>query len=265
MSKAHQNATLVSMLRHRAQQHAEAHAYTFLIDGEQAAATLTYGEVDRQARALAAMLQSFGMLGERALLIYPAGLEFITAFYGCLYAGVVAIPTQAPANRLKANQALARFQAIVGDARPLMVLTTTAISARLQALVDQIPELGAARWISTDSLPSEMADQWREPPINLEALAFLQYTSGSTAIPKGVMVSHRNLLANSEYIDYGFEHTPESIAINWLPHFHDMGLINGIIQPLFKAFRCFTMSPATFLQSPFQWLKAITRYRVTHS
>ena len=264
-NSASDHLTLVGLLREQSCLHTHTPLYTTLIDGEEEGTTLSHFEVDQQARAIGALLQSLEGKGKRALLLYPSGLEFVVAFYGCLYAGVIAVPTPIPVNQFKAKQSLLRFQAIVDDAGPFAVLTLSSLLPKLKSLVDGIPGLGAARWIATDDIPIQMAETWIDPQVDPDTLAFLQYTSGSTAEPKGVMVSHRNLLANSEYIDHGFEHTSESVSLTWLPHFHDMGLINGFIQPLYKNFRCFVMSPVAFLQSPFRWLKAISRYRVTHS
>ncbi|HEX8090548.1 MAG TPA: condensation domain-containing protein, partial [Blastocatellia bacterium] len=258
-------SSLVGLLRHRACLQPQGPVYTPLIDGEQEGATLSYFEVDLRARAIGAVLQALGANQQRVLLVYPPGTDFVLAFYGCLYAGAIAVPTQAPVNRLKNNQSLTRFQAILSDAGPLAVLTTSAMLPKLKSLADEVANSSPIHWIATDEIAAHMADSWQDVEVAPDALALLQYTSGSTASPKGVMVSHRNLLANSEYIDYGFEHTSQSVALSWLPHSHDMGLINGIIQPLYKGFRCFLMPPAAFIQSPYRWLKAISHYRVTHS
>src|SRR5215204_5547779 len=206
-SSASGNLTLVDLLSGQTALHPHSPLYTTLIDGEEEGTTLSHFEVDQQARAIGALLQSLEGKGERALLIYPAGLEFVVAFFGCLYAGVIAVPTSIPVNQLKQKQSLLRFQAIADDAGPFAVLTLSSFMPKLMSLVEHIPSLGAARWIATDSISIEMADTWTDPHIGPDELAFLQYTSGSTANPKGVMVSHRNLLANSEYIDHGFEHT----------------------------------------------------------
>ncbi|HST21175.1 MAG TPA: AMP-binding protein, partial [Blastocatellia bacterium] len=256
---------LVSLLRQRAEQQSSSSVYTLLLDGEEEGATFNYFEVDLQARAIGAVLQSLGAHQKPVLLIYPPGIEFIFAFYGCLYAGAIAVPTQLPASRAKNNQSMVRFQAILSDANPLAVLTTSAMLPKLKPLAENVPGLGAMHWIATNQISTPLAEQWKEPEVGIDELALLQYTSGSTASPKGVMVSHRNLLENSEYIDFGFEHSAQSVSLTWLPHSHDMGLINGIIQPLYKGFRCYVMSPTAFIQSPYRWLKAISRYRVTHS
>lgn len=254
-------ATLVELLRWRALHQPDQPAYTFLVDGETEEAHLTYGELDRQSRCIGALLQNLGATGERALLLYPPGLEFIAAFFGCLYAGVVAVPAYPP----RFNQSMSRLQDIVADAHATVVLTTTSILSNLKQWEAEAPELAALHWLATDNVVSTLAEDWQEPAVGSNTLAFLQYTSGSTATPKGVMVSHGNLLHNSAYIDHNWEHTTDSVLVTWLPHFHDMGLIYGIIQPLYKGFRCFMMPPVSFVQRPIRWLQAISRYKATHS
>lgn len=259
------NSNLVTLLRERARKQSNNPAFTLLSDGEEAGATLIYSEVDLQARAIAAALQRIGAYQEPVLLLYPPGMEFVAGFFGCVYAGAIAVPTQVPANRSKNNQSLVRFQAILRDANPVAVLSTSALLPKLKSFAENAPDMRRIHWIATDEISTVTAERWLSPECDPDALVLLQYTSGSTASPKGVMVSHRNLLTNSEYIDFGFEHTPQSVALTWLPHSHDMGLINGIIQPLYKGFHCLIMSPTAFIQSPYRWLKAISRYRVTHS
>jgi amino acid adenylation domain-containing protein len=257
--------TLVHLLRSTACRQPDRRGYTFLFDGEEEGGSFNYSELHRQARAIGASLQSPNVKGARALLVYQQGLEFVAAFYGCLYAGIIPVPTPPLLNQKQASQALSRLQVIANDSRPIALLTTSAILAKIKPLLAQTPALTAALWVATDVIPIEMAETWRDPNVNADDLALLQYTSGSTASPKGVMVSHRNLLYNSAYINEGFQHTPESRSLTWLPHFHDMGLIDGIIQPLYMRFPCFLMPATAFLQSPFRWLSAISRYRVTHS
>jgi amino acid adenylation domain-containing protein len=259
------HSSLVKLLRERAGHQPDNPAYTFLIDGEEEGTTLNYFEVDIRARAIAATLQRFGASRNPVLLVYPPGIDFVLAFYGCLYAGAIAVPTQPPGTGHKNSQSLARFQAIIDDAKPQAVLSTSALAPKLKTLAENQRGVIPEYWIATDELSAGMARKWHNPETEADALALLQYTSGSTASPKGVMVSHRNLLTNSEYIDYGFGHDAQTISLSWLPHSHDMGLINGIIQPLYKGFHCYLMSPAAFIQSPYRWLKAISRYRVTHS
>ena len=253
--------TLLELLRQRAFQQPHKRAYTFLADGEVEEAQLTYGELDRAARAIAVSLQSYAEVGDRVLLLYPSGLEFVAAFMGCQYGGFIAVPAPAP----RPNKPMTRLEAILKDALPSVVLTTSSILAAVEKLSVQTPELKTIRWIATDGLDRDLAERWQEPEVTSDHLAFLQYTSGSTALPRGVMVSHTNILQNSAELDHGWVHTPESAIVSWLPHFHDMGLIYGVIHPLYKGIPAYLMPPVYFLQRPFRWLQAITRYQGTHS
>lgn len=252
---------LIKILRWRAIHQPARQAYTFLLDGETEAVHLSYGELDEQARAIATWLQHQGFAGERALLLYPPGLEFISAFFGCLYAGVVAIPVYPP----RPNRSISRIQAIVADAEAKVALTTTSLFMNTGRWLTESPDLATLRWQATDNGVCNWVLDWQEPTLNSDTLAFLQYTSGSTGNPKGVMVSHGNLMRNSADLDRGWEHTSESVLITWLPTFHDMGLIYGVIQPLYKGFPCYLMAPVSFLMRPIRWLQAISRYKGTHS
>ncbi|MBD2040610.1 non-ribosomal peptide synthetase [Microcoleus sp. FACHB-672] len=253
-------ANLVELLRYRAFHQPEQIAYTFLPEGETEEISITYQELDRQSRAIAAHLQSLGASGERALLLYPAGLDYLVAFFGCLYSQVIAVPLYPP----KAKRNLPKIQVIATDARASFALTTTRIAGNLEAIFERAPQLKAMRWIATDALANG-EDAWVESAINCNDLAYLQYTSGSTSTPKGVMISHANVLHNIDCIDRGFEHTQDSVAVTWLPHFHDMGLIDGLLKPLYKGIPCYFMPPAAFIQRPVRWLEAISRYKATHS
>jgi len=257
-------STLVEILRWRALQQPELRAYTYLIDGEAEGDNLTYEALDRQARSIGALLQSHRAGGERALLLYPAGLEFIAAFFGCLYAGVIAVPLPPP-NPAQSLRTLPRLRAIIRDAQPSVVLTTSAILSNTESLFTQAPELQQMRWLATDKVTGSLAQQWRDPAVTGDTRALLQYTSGSTAEPKGVVISHGNLLHNSAYINRLFALIPESVTVTWLPAFHDMGLTNGIIQPVYKGRPCYLMPPVSFLMRPIRWLQAISRYQATIS
>ena len=252
---------LVDLLRKRAYIQPDQKAFIFLKDGETEADSLTYQELDRKSRAIAAQLQSLGATGDRALLLYPPGLDFIAAFFGCLYAGVVAVPVSPP----KRNQSIDRLRAIASDAGATIALTVTSTLAQVQSQFTQEPEFPDMRSLATDSIANDKASDWQPVQVSKDTLAFLQYTSGSTGTPKGVMVSHGNLLQNSADLDLGWEHTPNSIMVTWLPTFHDMGLIYGAIQPLYKGFPCYMMPPVSFMERPFRWLQAISRYKATHS
>ncbi|MBH8567023.1 amino acid adenylation domain-containing protein [Nostoc sp. CENA67] len=254
-------ANLVNLLRYRAIVQPNKVAFTFVEDGEIEKASLTYGELDRQARAIAVQLQSHGVAGDRALLLYPPGLEFIAAFFGCLYSQTVAVPAYPP----RRNQNLSRLQAIASDAKAKVALTTTSVLTNFQSRLVENPELASLQWLATDDLNGELASNWQKPEVSGDTLAFLQYTSGSTGIPKGVMLNHRNLLHNEEMIRRSFQHTEESIVVGWLPLFHDMGLIGNVLQPLYLGIPSILMSPVEFLQQPLRWLKAISRYKATTS
>jgi len=255
-------ATLVDILHARALQQPEKKAFTFLLDGETEEVNLTYLELDLQARAIAALLQDMRASGERALLLYPPGLEFIAAFFGCLYAGVVAVPAYPPRTNNRSND---RLQAIVADAQATVVLTTTQTLSNLERWFADTVELAALRVLTTDNVARDLAETWQEPTVNGDTLAYLQYTSGSTSKPKGVMISHRNVMNNSADIALAWETGTDSVLVSWLPHFHDFGLVYGIIQPVYQGFPCVLIAPTSFIQQPIRWLKAISRYRATHS
>lgn len=261
LSKDIEFSTLVDLLTYRGKDQPDKVGFTFLQDGTTDNVTLTYRELDRQARSIAASLQEANLAGERALLLYPSGLDFIAAFFGCLYAGVIPVPVYPP----KRNQKIWRLQAIVSDAQPAVVLTITSLLSSVAVHFAENPELARTRLMTTDGITGDLESAWREPAISRDTLAFLQYTSGSTSAPKGVMVSHGNLLHNSDCIRQSMKLTEDSVSVTWLPSYHDMGLIDGIIQPLYTGFPAFLMSPTSFLQQPIRWLQAISHYRATHS
>ena len=252
---------LVDLVRRRARHQAEEIAFTFLVNGEDEQVHLTNGELDRQARAIGGWLESLDLAGRPALLLYPPGLEFIAAFFGCLYAGVVAVPVYPP----RRNRSLARIQAIAEDAEATLALTTDVVLRRVEGLIDETPHLKELTWLATSRVPKGMDERWAMPDVDGNTLAFLQYTSGSTGSPKGVVLNHANLIHNSALIAHVFEHTRSSLGVFWLPGYHDMGLIGGILQPLYVGRPNILMSPMAFLQRPFRWLSAITRFGGTTS
>jgi amino acid adenylation domain-containing protein len=254
-------STLIELLRQRATEEPDRLAFAFLSDGTTEIGRLTYQDLDRKARAIAVSLREMNMPSERALLLFQPGLDFVAAFFGCLYSGVVPIPAPLP----KLNGKSPRLEAIVSDAQPGILLSTASlISTRIQRRQENSPWTGL-RLLASDDLPDDQALEWRAPKITRDSLAFLQYTSGSTTTPKAVMVSHRNLLRNSEYIKQSFELNEATVSVTWLPNYHDMGLIDGIVQPIYSAFPAFLMSPVSFLQKPIRWLRAISDYRASHS
>ncbi|MEM7581357.1 MAG: fatty acyl-AMP ligase, partial [Cyanobacteria bacterium P01_A01_bin.80] len=254
-------STVVELLRLRSSKQANRNAFTFLLDGEIEQTTLTYVELDRRARRIAAQLQVQGLTGERALLLYPAGLDFLIAFFGCLYAGVVAVTAYPPRNKRNTP----RIKAISNDAQATVALTTTEKLSTVQSLMTEKTDVKSLQWLTTDNLVPGIEDIWEEPSINKDTLAFLQYTSGSTGTPKGVMISHGNLLHNAQTTYQFMGHSPDSKFVTWLPMYHDMGLIGGILQPLYGGFECIIMPPTSFLQRPYRWLQAISKYKGTTS
>ncbi len=248
--------TIVETLRYRTLHQPEKLAYTFLVDGETQEIKLTYQELDRLARAVGGWLQKQGAGGERALLLYPPGLDFLVAFFGCLYAGVVAVPAYPP----RPNQSLNRLQAIVNDAQASLVLTTNSVLNNGSRQLSNTKELGHLCWLATETIDQELAEIWQEPDINSDTLAFLQYTSGSTSMPKGVMLTHGNLIHNQRIIEAACNHNSECNYVSWLPLYHDMGLGNAV-QPIFIGSSAVLMSPVSFLQRPYRWLQAISQYK----
>jgi len=254
-------STLVELLRHRASQQPEGLAFTFLADGETESNSFTYQDLDRRSRVIAAQLQAWNLSGERALLFYPAGLEYLAAFFGCLYAGVVAVPAYPPRNKRNTP----RIASVAVDAQAAIALTTSTSLSPIQSLLSQKANLGNLKWLATDCLPEGIEESWQMSSIKGDTIAFLQYTSGSTGTPKGAMLSHGNLLHNAAMTYRFMEHSPSSTFVSWLPTYHDMGLIGGILQPLYGGFPCLLMPPAAFLQRPYRWLKAISHYQGTTS
>lgn len=256
--------TLVELLRRRADDLAEQPAFIFLTDGETEVGELTYGELDHRARAIAARLQSLCAQGERAILLYPPGLDYIAAFFGCLYAGVVAVPAYPPQRK----RMLGRLRAVLTDSGASLALAPAKVHAGVERLSRQdsgMAEFGDVQWLETDVPAEGIETIWRTPSVAGETLAFLQYTSGSTGTPKGVMVSHENLLHNQRMIQEAFGHGEHTTVLGWLPLYHDMGLIGNVLQPLYLGRPCVLMSPVHFMQKPFRWLSAISRYRATTS
>ena len=259
-----QPSTLVELLQWRADRQPNHHGYTFLLNGKTESAPLSYSELDRQARAIAALLQQHQAEGERALLLYPQGLEVIAAFCGCLYAGVIAIPVPPPeSGRLK--RTLPRLRSIVKDAQAAFVLTTPGILELVGNVRDEFPEFDSMQWIDTTEIDLALAEQWQDPKVDKDQLAYLQYTSGSTSTPKGVMLTHFNLIHHCGYLQKACGYDEESVSITWMPYFHDYGLVEGMMVPLYNGTPCYVMSPFSFIKRPLQWLRNIGKYKGTHS
>src|SRR5262245_16122157 len=247
--------TLNTLLDSRAEERRDQTAFVFLRDGEDDVATITYGELHARACAVAAALRSRTVRNERALLLYPPGLEFLSAMFGSLYAGLVAVPAHPP----NPDRSLKRLEAIASDSEPAVVLTTSDIAARAASVEASLPRLSSLRWLSTDTVDAADESVWS--PGAREDLAILQYTSGSTGTPKGVECTHANALHNAAYVHDVYSVTDETVSVTWLPHFHDMGLMLGLMQPLYAGVLGVFMPPGAFVQNPVRLLRAITRYR----
>lgn len=258
--------TIIDILDQRAAATPDQIAYIYLTDGEQNEQSITYGELARRAKVLAYQLQRSDGTEQPVALLLPQGLSFIVGFFGCLYAGCIAVPTSIPGK----NRGADKFNAIVQDAGIQVALTTGNVLNQLQKWHGGQPFVRSLNWLLLDNLdPTDGVVH--PPPRSLtdgeasQSIAFLQYTSGSTGNPKGVMVTHRNMLANSEIIRQCFQNTAQSVSVCWLPSFHDMGLLDGIIQPVYVGFRSVLLAPVHFLQRPVRWLQALSTYRATYS
>ena len=261
----------VALLQARASQQAlgSEGGFAFLGDGDVSPESTLGGgctrwnfvDLDLRARSIAATLQAGSLSGERVLLLYPPGLDFLAAFCGCLYAGVVAVPAYLP----RSDRALPRLRGIVADSSPRAVMTLEAMLGDADRWAAAIPELQQASRLASDSVPASLAESWLDPQSNRDTLAFLQYTSGSTADAKGVMVSHGNLLSNSAVIQRSFGSDRASRGVSWLPLHHDMGLIGGALQTIYCGGSSTLFSPVAFLQRPVRWLELISRTGATIS
>lgn len=259
------DSTLVDILRARAQSHARRVAYVFLQDngGDK---RLSYEELDRRARSAAVLLRQHGAtFGDRVLLLFSPGADYIVGFLGCLYAGCVAIPTYLPRSFRQDGTMLRRVVSIMDSASPFAALSCASSLSSSRDSAQRLARERGIRYLELDEAGEFLAEQWARPSIDAGTLAFLQYTSGSIGQPKGAMVTHGNVLHNSLDIHRCFETDPDTCGVSWLPPYHDMGLIGNILQALYVGCPLVLMSPVSFLQRPYRWLQAISKYRGTIS
>ncbi len=256
---------LVSALRCQAKKNPDQPGFIHLPNDPSNQVVMTYARLEQRTCAIAAHLQNMGLAGQRILLVYPPGLDFITAFFGCLYAGCVAVPTYPP----HSSRMIARFHAIAADAGAGIALSTSFVVAQIQSIMARKRGHAAApfpiQWVATDDIPDGLSGRWSEPVITVETLAMLQYTSGSTSHPKGVMLSHGNLLDNTCAIRDAFGTQQQDSAVFWLPTYHDMGLVGGVLVPVLVGGTNILISPVEFLQKPIRWLEVVSKYRTTIS
>jgi 8-amino-7-oxononanoate synthase len=253
--------TLVDLLDYRAARQPEHIVFRFINSDGREDGSLSFAQLQRRARTIASHLAEHVIPGDRVVLLVPPGLDYVAAFFGCLLAGAVAVPAYPP-NPRRADPRVAR---IVADCGARLALASDTLMARLDGWLALTPELAGLTWLDAGRLAEGDATNWRAPSVTGTSLAMLQYTSGSTGDPRGVMLAHANLLHNSATIHGVSAHQPGDNGVFWLPPFHDMGLIGGILQPVYAGLSAALMAPATFLQRPFRWLEAMSRYRATTS
>ena len=254
------------IVRWRAERGSEQLAYTFLVPGRGEVQSVSYGDLDRQVRAVAAALVASGKRGQRVLIVQQPGLEYITSLFACMYAGMVAVPVY-PLDGFRLQHTLPRLQAITRDADAAILLTSGAAllagtSTNEDAVTGPLGDLCRQAVLRTDRIDAGLAESYRSVETHRNDLAILQYTSGTTGQPRGVALQHRHLLANAQQI-YGAYHVPDAVCVFWLPPYHDMGLVGGLLLPMFAGRRSVLMSPTSFVQQPAAWLQAISDYRGT--
>ncbi|WP_207547280.1 beta-ketoacyl synthase N-terminal-like domain-containing protein, partial [Mycobacterium talmoniae] len=249
-------ATLLHLMRHRAVRYRDKMVFDYAdySSGGAEHHRLSYHKLDLQARAIACRLQRQGAAGERVLVLCPSGLDFIAGLFGCIYAGAVAIPVHPPVR----TRVLTRVASIVADAGAGFVLTTADSHPELKAAMDGMADTAALRWCTTDVDEADIAAHWVAPNLDPDAPVLVQYTSGSTSSPKGVVLTHRNLLANLEAIRRAIDGNESTIVASWLPLHHDMGLIGAMLGTLYLGGSCYLMPPEAFIQHPMRWLETLS-------
>ncbi|WP_053147089.1 condensation domain-containing protein [Pseudomonas sp. P97.38] len=248
----------IEVLETNARHFPERAALHFLPDGVEIGETLTFSQLHEQSQSLAAALQARYAPGDRVLLMLPSSLDYARAFCACLYAGMIAVPLFPPPSRKPRH--LERVRNVVVDAEPALILAPAEHCEGLRELVQ-----GQVDVLTVQHLGTPAASQWQRPAIDGSTVAFLQYTSGSTGSPKGVEVRQRNLIANVELMRQAYGFDEHGAMVNWLPLYHDMGLIGGLLAPLYSGMPCYLMASQTFVNAPSTWLQALSRYRGTVS
>lgn len=265
----HSGDTIIARLRQHAALKPNNPAYIFLRDGEDDEHLITNSDLYTSVCTIAAQLQKRKLKGKRVLLMYKQGIEFIQVFLGCLTAGVIPALVNPPA----ASKMVKRIERIVTDGDFAMVLTDTHGNGILDGYGAEAADVADADVKAVDKLPRLVTSDIRvgegdwfiNETISPNDIAFLQYTSGSTGNPKGVMISHANLMANMRAIEHTFTFDDKCVGVSWLPIFHDMGLVGSTLQPLYVGAPLIFMSPLHFIQRPARWLRAISKYKATHS
>jgi acyl-CoA synthetase (AMP-forming)/AMP-acid ligase II len=258
-------ANLAQMVRERADDRPDDIAFWFLLDGEDDELPYTYGELDAQIRTLASRLMAESRPGDRVVILMAPGPLFVVAFMASVYAGLIAVPAFLP-DVMNADRSVPRLRAIAQDAEAVMIVTDELFVSFRDQLWSVAPDLARTPWLTVEeALAGGDPDAWTDPGSGRDDVAFIQYTSGSTSLPKGVVLTHGNLLANLALI---YDHCHDDgnyVSVSWLPPYHDMGLIGGILQPLYQGLPGVVMSPMDFLAKPRRWLQAVTKYGGTIS
>ncbi|MBF0106002.1 MAG: thioester reductase domain-containing protein [Deltaproteobacteria bacterium] len=252
--------TLCDVLDYRAKKHGHETAFIELLDGEDLEDSISYLELYRSVQRVADVLVKNGAGKKRVLLVYPPGKNFLTGFLGCLCAGAIAVPIYPP-EPSRLHKTLPRFQTIANDCQAEFALTTFESLSVLSEVGKYAPDLVRIKWIASDHPDNITENSLQVFRPQKEDIAFLQYTSGSTGSPKGVIVTHESLMLNFEMLSRCFLGRYGETTLSWLPNCHDMGLIEGLLRPLYAGCRCVMMSPIHFLKKPVRWLKGITKYR----
>ena len=260
---------LVELFLYRAKKNSGEMAYTYLKEGIVAESRLSYGELDHKAKIAAVVIRRYVPVNGRVLLLYPPGIDFMIGFAACLYAGVIAIPAPPP-DTVRLKRTLPRLKSIAKDAKASLVLSNGELIASIKEKYANQAEaametFAVEHWLDYCDLGDASVDDWKMPEITGDNLAYLQYTSGSTSTPKGVMMSHANLIHHLENIQKAWAYDSDSVSVTWMPYFHDYGLVDGLLSPLFSGIPCYVLSPLTFLKRPLRWLQAISKYRGTHT
>ena len=256
--------SVTELIRNRADTYGDRLAYTFLKNGESEDAQLSFADIDNRSRIVAAALQEITTIGDRILLLYSPGLDFITGFLGCLYAGLVAVPAFSPSSA-RPEKHLSSLSSIIKSANTRIILTTSDQASKILFLLRGLKSFQSTTILKTDRLEPSLSATWKPVPTNKDTIALLQYTSGSTSKPKGVMVSHGNILHNLDFIRERESNNTNSISVTWLPSFHDMGLLEGILSPIYGVYPQYLMAPLAFIQRPIRWLRAISNYHASIS
>lgn len=259
-------ATLMDAIYDHARRRGEQTIYGCLSSEGVLESTLTYQELINRAESVAAELLRCLESGDRAILLFHGGPEFIVSFFGCLIAGVIAVPAYPVRVSTSPSQPARNFERLIpvlANARPKVALTTRAVMERQSELCAAHPVFSSLQWIAVEEIPCQPLAT--RPDVKGEDVAFLQYTSGSTSVPKGVMVTHDNLSSVFKDMDASWSHDASSVMVTWVPVYHDMGLIHGVLFPLFSGFPVYTLIAASVLQHPRIWLESIGRFRATHS